>query len=246
MSWLASVKQRSIEFGVYQSLAPLIYRDFDMTIGFFLCDKNSVAGLCPQQALEPVAIIPGRCLVAVSCMQYRDTDIGPYNEVALSLPLQPKRPFLQKGRALLSAIDRGLFHAHVLALPVNTKIALTGGQLIFNYPKIYSSISFDENRSTRRVKVDALMDIEFQLPHVILQNKRLNFYTYPVKNGVPLKARFEVQASKIAFGINGLRPMALIRTWKLYPDLKLGMCLQVVHLTGCEGVLYEPEEEQQL
>ena len=107
--------------------------------------------LMPDPRFCPARLAPGLGAVAVTCFEYRDTDIGPYNELAISVVLNepwflPNVP----GRALLASLRRRQLHAWVHHLPVTTEIARAGGVDLYNYPKFIGGIDFEQT-ATRRI-----------------------------------------------------------------------------------------------
>jgi len=86
----------------------------------------------------------------VTCFEYRDTDIGPYNELAISVVLNEPH-FLPNlpGRALLSGMMHRQMHAWVWHLPVTTEIARAGGVELYNYPKFIAGIEFEDGTTHR-------------------------------------------------------------------------------------------------
>ena len=53
--------------------------------------------------MRTVEVVPGRCLLAVAAIEYLDSDLGPYNEVAITLPIA----FGDRTLPALSAIRQG-------------------------------------------------------------------------------------------------------------------------------------------
>ena len=104
----------------------------------------------PDPRFCPARLAPGLGAIAVTCFEYRDTDLGPYNELAISVVLNepwflPNLP----GRALISSLRRRQLHAWVHHLPVTTEIARAGGVDFYNYPKFVAGIDFEETATQR-------------------------------------------------------------------------------------------------
>lgn len=91
--------------------------------------------------MHPIRISPGRGLLSVSAYEFRESDIGPYNEVSISVPftLDVATPMftgiLRKG----PAEPRTYIHH----LPVTTEIARAAGVELGSYPKFLAHIDFE-------------------------------------------------------------------------------------------------------
>ena len=79
----------SIEF-------PILYYDFRMISGTFTAKTKKLKELLPHPNFKPIEIFPGTGMIIVVAFDYRDTSIGSYNEIGLSVPVKfpPKFKFL--------------------------------------------------------------------------------------------------------------------------------------------------------
>ncbi|HZE03886.1 MAG TPA: acetoacetate decarboxylase family protein [Solirubrobacteraceae bacterium] len=123
---------------------PIFYYDGTAQTAVFAARLGGLRALMPDPRFAPARLCPGIGAVAVSCFEYRDTDIGPYNELAISIVLNDP-PFSSNlpGRAVAAGIRRRQLHAWVHHLPVTTEIARAGGVELYNYPKFIAAIDFD-------------------------------------------------------------------------------------------------------
>lgn len=130
---------------------PIFYYDGTAQTAVFPARLGAVRGLLPDPRFVPARLAPGLGAIAVSCFEYRDTDIGAYNELAIAVVLKdPRLPFNLPGRALAAGLRDKQLHAWVQHLPVTTEIARAGGVEFYNYPKFVGSIEFEE-RGSRRI-----------------------------------------------------------------------------------------------
>jgi hypothetical protein len=100
----------------------------------------------PDRRLCPARVVPGLGVVVVMCLEYRDTDIGPYDEVAIAIGLNepwflPNLP----GRASLADHRHRQLHGWIHHLPVTTEAARAEGVELFNFPKFIAAIEFDQS-----------------------------------------------------------------------------------------------------
>lgn len=125
------VPRHRLRVGAGEIEMPIAYRDATATSVFFPAQPRVARELTEPHGLLPVRL-PLGALLAISWFQYRDTSIGPYGELGVSLLVTPARGGLLGRRAHI-----GFF---VLHLPVTTEIARSGGVELFGYPKTLNEI----------------------------------------------------------------------------------------------------------
>lgn len=113
--------------------------------------------------LEPLRATPSHGLVALTFFSYAVCDNDPYNEASVAVVI--RRPGARGSHTLelLNAIRRRSFHAHVLALPVDTEIARVRGVYGYQLPKWRAEI--DVNLDT---DVQARIAVPGAAPDLIL------------------------------------------------------------------------------
>ncbi len=129
---------------------PVFYYDGEAMTGAFPARLSKLRKLMPDPRFVPARLAPGVGVVTVTCFEYRDTDIDPYNELAIGVPLSA--PYYRSnlpGRAMLDGARRGQFDAWVQHLPVTTQLACDGGVVFYNYPKFVASIDFTQDERKR-------------------------------------------------------------------------------------------------
>ena len=133
---------------------PIFYYDGTAQTAVFPAKLGALRKLLPDPRFVPARLAPGLGAVSVSCFEYRDTDIGPYNELAIAIVLNSS-PFASNlpGRALLGGLRSKQLHAWVHHLPVTTEIARVGGVDLYNYPKFVGSIDFEQSGSRRSCRL---------------------------------------------------------------------------------------------
>ena len=117
----------SIEF-------PILYYDFRMISATFTVKTNKLKKLLPHPNFKPIEILPGTGMIIIVAFEYRDTSIGPYNEIALSVPVNFPPKFVFPGLSAISMILKNRFSVYIHHLPVTTEIARKGGIHFYNYP----------------------------------------------------------------------------------------------------------------
>jgi len=133
---------------------PIFYYDGTAQTAVFPARLGRLRRLLPDPRFVPARLAPGLGAVGVTCFEYRDTDIGPYNELAITIVLN-NPPFASNlpGRALLDGLRRKQLHAWVHHLPVTTEIARAGGVELYNYPKFVGSIDYSESAGRRTCRL---------------------------------------------------------------------------------------------
>ncbi len=144
------VTQSEVTIAGQPAKVPIFYYDGTSTQAVFAARLGALRRLMPDPRFCPARLAPGLGAVAITCFEYRDTDIGPYNELAISVLLNepwflPNLP----GLALISSLRRRQLHAWVHHLPVTTEIARAGGVDFYNYPKFIAGIDFQESGGRR-------------------------------------------------------------------------------------------------
>ena len=129
---------------------PVFYYDGTAQTAVFPARLRELRKLLPDPRFVPARLAPGLGALAVTCFEYRDTDIGPYNELAISVVLN-EPPFASNlpGRALLAGMRRRQLHAWVQHLPVTTEVARAAGVELYNYPKFLAEIAFEQSAARR-------------------------------------------------------------------------------------------------
>jgi hypothetical protein len=148
------VAQVELEIAGERALVPVFYYDTAAMTALFPARFRELRRLMPDRRFVPALLAPGVGVLAVSCLEHRETGIGPYGELAISVPLNEPwfRPNLP-GRALLEGARRRQLHAFMLHLPVTTELALRGGIDFYNFPKFLAGIEFDEDGGLRRCRL---------------------------------------------------------------------------------------------
>ncbi len=148
------VSQRELTMADQTGYLPLFYYDGIGMTAVFPARFAALRRLLPDPRFVPARLAPGLGVVAISVFEYRDTDIGPYNELAISVPLN--EPALLANlplRALVRARKQRQMHAFVHHLPVTTEAALVGGVHFYNYPKFIAAIDFNEQEDRRACRL---------------------------------------------------------------------------------------------
>src|SRR5215813_4406880 len=105
---------------------PIRYFDVQCLVATFLTDLDRAAELLKGTGLTAVRQEDGKAVVLLYCIEYRITDIGPYNEVGLTI--------------LARAPGDPIPAIYVTDLPVTTAAANRAGREIWGYNKFLAAI----------------------------------------------------------------------------------------------------------
>ena len=142
--FFAGVEQVEANIGEGRGKLPVFYRDARCLTVVFPARLLEIRRLLPDRRYVPAQVAPGIGAVYMTAFEYRDTDIGPYNEFAIGF-LMNSGDFLQVPvYNILRQMARRSFNAYILHLPVTEEIALRGGVDLYNYPKFMASIEFTD------------------------------------------------------------------------------------------------------
>jgi hypothetical protein len=250
------IVQRELWIREHEARSPLFYRDAHVMGGLFTADLGRARALLPTERHHALSPFPGRAVVALHCLEYRHSDIGPYNEVSLAIAVAHGRRPLSEKLALARAAATGRYHAFVAMLPVTTEAALHGGIDVFGYPKFLADIAFTETDGARTCTVrdpstgELIVEIRGariatrRFPQDVPRHRlrTMSLTTYPQKDGATLEARLLVNLIEAGVSI-GPRMELRIGTHEragLLRDLGLGLQLQHIHAPRCEAILTYP------
>lgn len=134
------IEHVEVAWGERSIWVPVFYPDSTSMGAMYLASSEKLKAWMPSPRMFPLRITPGKGLVSVSVMEFRDSDLGPYNEVGIGVPFTLDKPSpsftgtLRKGPA-----EPYLYIHH---MPVTTEIARAAGADFAGYPKFVATIEF--------------------------------------------------------------------------------------------------------
>lgn len=151
--FFSGIQQSKVQVGPYKFNIPVFYRDMMNLDVQILAPLDKVKNILPSGRMHPFRITPWHGLVSISAFEYRDTDIGPYNEVGISIPF-----ILDSVSPVFTGVLRKLPEVpmtYIYKLPVTTEIARATGVEGASFPKFLAEISFDSKDQWLNCRVDA-------------------------------------------------------------------------------------------
>jgi hypothetical protein len=194
---------------------PILYQDYGYAHFLFWTDPDKVTPKLDGTAFTPCRFFNGKAGVLLNFFEYRNSAIGPYNEVGLSIVCyarKRKNPGLFAPQ-LLKHATAWTMGAYVINLPVTTEIAYVGGKEIWNYPKFVTAIVSDLKGRQFSGTVD---DPDLKTPLLTLKGsigtwfglgmgtRKASFISHTTHQNRPLRTLTEVDAHlKIKLGFSG-------------------------------------------
>ena len=186
---------------------PCIVRDAQSATATWLVPARAAQALLPGPELQVAEVLPGRGLLSIACIDYRDNDLGDYNEVSIALFVRrrgegPAIPFL--GTAL--DMMRGTLPTHILHLPVNQSFTCEAGRRIWGFPKTVDHIDFDTSGERARCiwSQDGTNVLELSLPKGGAKSfPEQTLTTYSYIDGVLYETPFVSSADDLGVRLGG-------------------------------------------
>ena len=112
---------------------PVVVRDAAAMSAMFPVRTERVRALLPTPRLHPAECVPGWAICVLAAIEYKDNDLGSYNEVAVNFLVTygPARPWPLVG--LVTASRAGTLGAYVHRLPVTTSFSRDAGRDIWAF-----------------------------------------------------------------------------------------------------------------
>lgn len=107
---------------------PALVRDASSATAVFLVAQEAVQALLPGNAFQVVEAAPGLAQVVLGFVDYRDNDLGDYNEAMIVFFVRPRGD---------AAADEGTF---IYKLPVNQEFTCVAGRDIWGFPKTVEGV----------------------------------------------------------------------------------------------------------
>ena len=136
--------QREYVFDGRKVEMPVIVRDASSASATYLVSTRAAQALLGGDDLVVAEVAPGRTLFSVAAIDYRDNDLGDYNEVSLAFFVHARTNGAPPGRlSNIAAFFRSRIPTYIHRLPVNQSFTCAAGRGIWGFPKTIEQIDFD-------------------------------------------------------------------------------------------------------
>jgi len=146
---------------------PVVVREASSGAATYLVPSAAARALLPGPEFEIVELLPGRGVCILAIIDYKDNDLGDYNEVSIAFFVRPRGqrpaiPYLGNWLDLM----RGNLGVHIIHLPVNQAFTCEAGNTIWGYPKTVQEITFDyaPDRATCKLVIEGKHTLTLSVP----------------------------------------------------------------------------------
>jgi len=254
-AFFEDVRQIDVMIGEYPTKSPTFYYDASYISAAFPARYRGLRELMPDPRYVPARLAPGLGVVAITCAENRDTDIGPYREVSISIPLN--EPYFRAnlpGRALMSARRLGQVHLFVRHMPVTSEVSLRGGVDFYSAPKFIAEIDFSEIDQQLRCRLAEGQEHILTLSGKRIptpRSQRIDGFLHLWMDGQPQSAQFKIH--QLQYGMSSRRGAAVLELAERHPiALELRRLLvsrkplQYEYVPQSESILFGPEHQTPL
>jgi hypothetical protein len=126
------INQIDVKTGPYYTRYPIFYREVSYIGLFLLAPLDKIRDILPSERMHPFRLTPWHSMFTITATEYKDSDVGPYNQVSIGIPF-----VLDKQTPLFTGILHkapeipSIFTLH---LPVSTEHSRVSGIEMANYP----------------------------------------------------------------------------------------------------------------
>jgi hypothetical protein len=167
-------------------------------------DAAAARRLIPE-AFEPAEVWPGRALLSLAVIDYRDNDLGRYHEVSIAFFVYRRGA----NRGVLGTVTdffKGAVPTYIRHLPVDGAFTREAGESIWGFPKTVQQIDFE--RRPERFTCVLTMDGQHVLTLGMAAGgaramPEQQLTTYTLIDGAPHCTAFTSQADGVGFHLGG-------------------------------------------
>ena len=157
---LAGIQQTPTATSTGPVALPILYKDGSALVAGYRIQPAIARPILRDLPLEPLVIL-GRALVLMFLFEYRETTIGPYNEIGIGIYVRRAGTAPSLWGILRDQRQIEDVGVYIVNLPVSSRAALTAGVDIWGYPKYLAGIA----TSFRPDTIQVTLENEFVLTH---------------------------------------------------------------------------------
>jgi len=185
---------------------PVVVRDAAAMSAMFPVRSALVRSLLPTARLHPAEWIPGWAICVLAAIEYKDNDLGTYNEVGVNFLVTygAAKPLPLVG--LVTASRQGTLGAYVHRLPVTTSFSRDAGRDIWGFPKTVDAITFTDVGAARtcRLEADGAHVLSLTAPRGGTRTlAEIPQDAYAWRDGMLFKTPSRMRADEVGFRVGG-------------------------------------------
>lgn len=180
---------------------PIEFRDVDYVAALYCGNKKAVEKKLLGTGLKVGLFLNGKPIIALGLIEYKDSDLGAYNEVILAIPVVPIEDpsSILNWFQLYTPLDKRKLGQYILHIPVTSNQSMVAGRDIWGYPKIVTEI---EHRFTKNHISTKITDPETNKEQVVCEGTMgigipipsMDLMTYSFLNSISLCTHVDVDA----------------------------------------------------
>ena len=180
---------------------PIEFRDVDYIAALYCGNRKAVENKLLGTGLKAGLFLNGKPIIALGLIEYKDSDLGAYNEVILAIPVVPiEEPSgILNWLQLYTPLDKRKLGQYILHIPVTSKQSMVAGRDIWGYPKIVTEI---KHRFTKNHISTKITDPETNKEQVVCEGTMgigipipsMDLMTYSFLNSMRLCTHVDVDA----------------------------------------------------
>lgn len=204
----AEHEQRTYVFQGREVTLPVQVRDASSGAVTYLVSAQAARKLLPP-GLDVVEIFPNQALFSIAMIDYRDNDLGDYDEVSLAFFVRRAGESPAFGIPFLgSVVDffRNDLATYIWKLPVDQSFTCEAGKGIWGFPKTVEQIDFEDagGRRTGRLVMDGRHVLTLGIPRSGTRSlPETEMTAYTVIDGALHRTRFRTASTGVGFGLGG-------------------------------------------
>jgi|WetSurMetagenome_2_1015567.scaffolds.fasta_scaffold156139_2 hypothetical protein len=147
------INQIEVKTGTYITKYPVFYREVSYLGLFLLAPLKKIRDILPSKRMYPFRLTPWYSMFTITATEYKDSDVGSYNQVSIGIPFVIDRQ---------TPVFTGILHKapevpliYTLHLPVTTEHSRVSGIEMANYPEFLSDIHFSKENNWIKCKADS-------------------------------------------------------------------------------------------
>jgi hypothetical protein len=189
---------------------PVVVRDASAGVATFLVSSRVARRIVPAD-FDMVEVFPRRTPLAIAVIDYRDNDLGDYDEVSLTFFVRPRGAGARRGLPWLGAwldLTAGRLGTWIWKLPVNQAFTCEAGATIWGFPKTVEAIEIrrEDGAVRTRLEMDGEHVLTLSIPHGGTRTlPEQETVTYTQIHGVAHRTRFVQGGSGVGFSLGGAR-----------------------------------------
>ena len=180
---------------------PVEFRNVDYVAALYMGNKKAVEEKLLGTGLKAGLSLNGNPIIAVGLIEYKDSDLGAYNEVILAIPVVPisEPSSILNWLQLYTPLHKRKLGQYILHIPVTSNQSMIAGRDIWGYPKIVANI---EHRFLKNHITTKITDTTTSKDQVICEGSMgvgipipsMDLMTYSFLNSIRLCTHVDVDA----------------------------------------------------